>query len=168
MYSLGPVELKTLKTYIKIHLITGFIQPSKSPAGAPILINKKPDGNFCLYVNDHGLNNLSIKNGYLFSLIIESLDRLGCAKKFTQLDLTSAYHWIKIKKGDKWKTAFTTWYGHFEYKIILFELSNTPASFQSYINKILAKKLNIFVIIYLDNIFIYTEDPGQPHINVFH
>ena len=93
-------------------------------------------------------------------MIGESLDRLGRAKRFTQLDLTSAYHQMRIKEGDEWKTAFRTRYGHFEYQVMPFGLSNAPASFQGYINKILAEKLDIFVIIYLDDIFIYTEDQG--------
>ena len=106
IYSLGPVELKTLKTYIKTHLKTGFIQPSKSPAGAPILFDKKPDGSLRLCVDYQGLNNLTIKNRYPLPLIGESLNRLGRAKRFTQLDLTNAYHQMRIKEVDEWKTAF--------------------------------------------------------------
>ena len=70
---------------------------------------------------------------------------------------------MRIKESNKWKTAFQTWYGHFKYQIILFGPSNALASFQSYINKILAKKLDIFVIVHLDNIFIYTKQQGQAH-----
>ena len=164
IYSLGPVELEILKAYIETHLKTGFIRPFKSPASTPILFNKKPDGSLCLYVDYWGLNNLIIKNRYPLPLIGESLDRLGRAKRFTQLDLTSAYHRMRIKEGDKWKTAFRTWYGHCEYQVMPFGLSNAAASFQGYINKILAKKLNIFVIVYQDHIFIYTEDPGQGYM----
>ena len=164
IYSLGPVELKTLKTYIKINLANDFIRPSKSPAGALILFIGKPNGSFRLCVDYRGLNNFTIKNRYPLPLIGESLDRLGRAKRFTQLDLTSAYHRIKIKEGDKWKTAFRTRYGHFEYQVMPFGLSNAPASFQGYINKILAEKLDVFVIVYLDDILIYTEDPGQGHV----
>ena len=83
IYSLGPVELETLKTYIETHLKTGFIRPSKSPAGAPILFDKKPDGSLRLCVDYRGLNNLTIKNRYPLPLIGESLDRLGQAKRFT-------------------------------------------------------------------------------------
>ena len=115
IYSLGPVELESLKTYIKTYLKTGFIQPSKLLASAPILFDKKPDGSLWLYVNYRGLNNLTIKNWYPLPLIGEALDRLSRAKQFTQLDLTSAYHQMRIKEGDEWKTAFRTWYGHFEY-----------------------------------------------------
>ena len=98
-------------------------------------------------------------------LIGKSLDWLGQAKQFTQFNLINAYHWIKIKNGDKWKTAFWTWYSHFKYQVMFFGLSNAPANFQSYINKILAKKLDIFFIVYLDDIFIYIEEPGQAHVN---
>ena len=164
IYSLGPVELETLKTYIETYLKTGFIQPFKSPADAPILFDKKPDGSLWLCVNYRGLNNLTIKNRYPLPLIGEALDRLGRAKRFTQLDLTSAYHRMRIRKGDEWKTAFKTQYGHFEYQVMLFGLLNAPASFQGYINKILAKKLDVFVIVYLDDILIYTEDEGQGHV----
>ena len=164
IYSLGPVKLETLKTYIETHLKTGFIRPSKSPAGAPILFDKKLDGSLRLCVNYRGLNNLTIKNRYLQPLIGESLDRLGQAKRFTQLDLTSAYHRIKIKKGDEWKMAFQTRYCHFEYQVMPFGLYNTLASFQGYINKILAEKLDIFVIVYLDDILIYTEVQGRGHV----
>ena len=72
---------------------------------------------------------------------------------------------MKIKQGDKWKTAFRTWCGYFEYQIMPFGLFNAPASFQGYINKILIDKLDIFVNVYLDDIFIHTKDQGQAHVN---
>ena len=96
IYSLSLVELETLKTYIETHLKTWFIRPSKSPAGAPILFNKKPDRSLRLCVDYQGVNDLTIKNRYPLPLIGKSLDRLGQAKQFTQLDLTSAYHWMRI------------------------------------------------------------------------
>ena len=83
IYSLGPVELKTLKTYIKTNLVNGFIRPLKSPAGAPILFLHKLNGSLWLFVDYQGLNNLTIQNQYLLPLISESLDQLGRAKRFT-------------------------------------------------------------------------------------
>lgn len=163
--SLRPVELKTLKTYIKTNLANDFIQVSKSPVGAPILFVCKPNGSLCFCVNYQGLNKLTIKNRYLLPLIGKSLDWLSQVKQFTQLNLTSGYHWMRIEEGDEWKMAFQTWYGHFIYQIMSFGLSNAPANFQDYINKILAKKLNIFIIVYLNDIFIYTEDLSQAYIN---
>ena len=101
IYSLKLVELKLLKTYIKINLANCFIRASKLAAGALILFVRKPNGSFCLCVNYWELNNLTIKNWYLLPLIGKSLDLLGRAKQFTQLDLISAYHWMRIKKGNK-------------------------------------------------------------------
>ena len=164
IYSLGPVEMETLKTYIETNLANGFICSSKSPARAPILLDMKPDRSLRLCVDYQDLNNITIKNRYPLLLIGESLDRLGRARRFTQLDLTNAYDQMRICKGDEWKTAFRTRYGHFEYQVMPFGLSNAPATFQGYDSKILAKKLDIFVIVYLDNILIYTNDPGQPHV----
>ena len=129
IYSLGLVELKSLKTYIETNLANGFIRSSKLPAGAPILFIRKTNGSFYLCINYQELNNLIIKNRYPLPLISKSLNWLGQAKLFTHLDLISAYHWIKIKKSNKWKTAFWTWYGHFKYQIIPFRLSNAPANF---------------------------------------
>ena len=127
--SLRPMELEALKTYMKTHLKTGFIWPSKSPTGTPILFNKKPDRSFRLCVDYQGLNNLTIKNQYPLLLLGKTLDRLDRAKQFTWLDLTSAYHQMRIREGDKWKTAFRTRYGHFKYQVMFFGLSNAPASF---------------------------------------
>ena len=105
-----------------------------------------------------------IKNRYALPLIGESLNQLSRAKQFNQLDLTNAYYQMRICEGDEWKTVFRTQYGHFKYQVMPFDLSNTLATFQGYINKILAKKLDIFVIVYLDDILIYTKNPGQPHV----
>ena len=101
IYSLGPVKIETLETYIETNLTNGFIWPSKSPASAFILFIKKPNSSLCLCVDYWGLNNLTIKNRYPLLLIGKSLDQLGQAKKFTQLNLTSAYHQMRIKEGDK-------------------------------------------------------------------
>ena len=164
IYSLEPVELETLKTYIETNLANAFIWPSKSSARALIFFNRKPDGSLRLCVDYWGFNNITIKNRYSLLLISKLLDRLGRAKRFTQLNLTNAYYRMRICEGDEWKTAFRTRYGHFKYQVMPFGLSNAPATFQGYINKILAEKLDVFVIIYLDDILIYTKDPSQPHI----
>ena len=164
IYSLGPMKLETLKTYIKANLASGFIRPSKFPAGTLILFVRKKDGSFCLYIDYQGLNNLTIKNRYPLPLIGKLLNRLGRAKRFPQLDLTNAYHRMRIQKGDKWKIAFQMRYGLFEYQIISFGLSNALASFQRYVNKILVEKLDVFVIVYLNNILIYIKDAGQAHV----
>ena len=129
MYSLGSVELETLKTYIETNLANGFIWSSKSPAGALILFDRKPDGSLRLCVDYRGLNNITIKNRYPLPLIGKLLDQLGRARRFTQLDLINAYYRMRIREGDKWKTAFRTEYGYFKYQVMLFGLSNAPATF---------------------------------------
>lgn len=96
IHILSPVKLKTLKTYIKTNLKTGFIQPSKSFTNAFILFNKKSDDNFCLYSNYQSLNNLMIKNRYSFPLIGKTLNQLDWAKRFIQLNLISIYHKMRI------------------------------------------------------------------------
>ena len=106
IYSLGLLKLEILKTYIKANLASSFIRPSKSPAGILILFVWKKDGSFLLCIDYQGLNNLTIKNCYPLPLISKLFDPLGCAKCFIQLDLTNAYHQMRIWKSNEWKTAF--------------------------------------------------------------
>ncbi len=164
IYNLNEVELETLRGYIESNLANGFIRPSTSPAGSPILFVRKPGGGLRLCVDYRGLNLITIKNRYPLPLVGESIDRLAMAKRYTQLDLTAAYHRLRIKAGDEWKTAFRTRYGHFEYQVLPFGLTNAPATFQAYINQALAEKLDVFCIVYLDDILIYTQDTGAKHV----
>lgn len=101
IYSLGLIELKTLKTYIETNLANDFIWPSKFPSRASILFVWKLDGSLYQCVNYCSFNNFTIKNQYLLSLIGKLLDWLSQAKQFTQFDLTSAYHCIRIKGGNE-------------------------------------------------------------------
>lgn len=137
IYLLLEEELAVLWVYINQHIKTRFIWPSQSLASAPILFVKKPRGGLCLYIDYKGLNNMTIKNYCLLSLVGEFLDWLGHAKKYTQLNLTAIYHCMRIQKNNEWKTAFCTWYEHFEYQMLPFGLANAPASFQAYINRAL-------------------------------
>ncbi len=97
-------------------------------------------------------------------MVQESLDRLGRAWQFTQLDLINSYYWMKIKKGNELKTIFRTRYGHFKYQVISFKLTNASATFQDYINKILVEKLDVFVFIYLNDILIYIESKREEYM----
>ncbi len=101
IYSLGPMKLEILKAYIEKNLANGFIRPFNFPAGAPILFDKKPNGSLRLCVDYRSLNNLTIKNWYLLPRVGELLDRLGWAWHFTHLDLTNAYHQMRIREGDE-------------------------------------------------------------------
>ncbi len=164
IYSLRAMELEILKAYIENNLASGFIKPFKSAAGAPILFDKKPDSSLRLCMDYQGLNNLTIKDRYPLPLVGKSLDQLGWARRFTQLNLINVYYRMRIRKGDKWKTAFRTRYSHFEYQVMAFGLTNAPATFQGYINKILAEKLDVFVIMYLNDILIFIKSEVKEHV----
>lgn len=161
VYPLGEPELETLREYLDSSLEKGWIRRSISPAGAPILFAPKKDGALRLCVDYHGLNKVTVRNRTPLPLITETLDRLRHSKVFTKLDLKDAYHCIRIREGDEWKTAFRTRYGHFEYMVMLFGLTNAPATFQAYINQALIGLVDVICIIYLDDILVFSEDPAE-------
>ena len=158
IYSLSETELAALREYLDENLKKGFIVPSESPAGAPILFVKKKDGSLRLCVDYRGINKITIKNRYPLPLISELLDRLRTAKVFSKIDLRGAYNLLRIKHGEEWKTAFRTRYGLFEYKVMPFGLTNAPASFQHLMNHNFRDMLDQHVIVYLDDILIFSPD----------
>jgi RNase H-like domain found in reverse transcriptase/Reverse transcriptase (RNA-dependent DNA polymerase)/Retroviral aspartyl protease len=168
IYGLTENERKVLREYIRDALEKGWIRESTSPAGAPILFVPKKDGTLRLCVDYRGLNAITIKNRYPLPLITETLGQLAGAKVFTQLDLRDAYHRIRIRSGDEWKTAFRTRYGHFEYMVMPFGLANAPATFQSYINRALSDLLDTCCVVYLDDILIYSssEEEHRNHVRM--
>ena len=168
LYPLSEVELKALDEYIRENLAKGYIQPSTSPAGAPILFQAKRDGTLRLCVDYRGLNKITIKNRYPLPLIRESLDRLRSATIFSKLDLRSGYNLVRIAPGDEWKTAFRSRYGHYEYRVMPFGLTNAPATFQNLMNDVLRDFLDSFAVVYLDDILIYSRsiDDHQRHVRL--
>jgi len=136
IYGLSEPETKALQEYIKENLANGFIQHSKSPAGAPVFFVKKKDGSLHLCVDYRGLNNITIKNRYPLPLISSLLSQLGKAFRYTKIDLRGAYNLLRMRVGDEWKTAFRTRYGLFEYTVMPFGLTNAPAVFQHMMNDI--------------------------------
>lgn len=166
LYPLSPSELETLKNYIDDNLKSGFIRPSESPAAAPILFVKKKDGSLRLCVDYRGLNRITIKNRYPLPLIHELLNRLSSARYFSKIDLRNAYHQIRIAEGDEWKTAFRTRYGLYEYQVMPFGLTNAPASFQALVNTTFHDMVDQFVIVYLDDILIFsnTREEHEEHV----
>ena len=161
IYSLSEAEQLALREFLAENLSKGFIKQSKSSCGAPILFVKKKDGSLRLCVNYRGLNHLTHKDRYPLPLIPDLLDRLRSAKRFTKLDLRSAFGLVRIAAGDEWKTAFRTRYGSFEYNVMPFGLSNAPAAFQRFMNEIFADLLDVYVVVYLDDILIFSSDPSQ-------
>jgi len=132
----------------------GKISPSKSPAGAPILFVPKPDGRLRLVVDYRGLNKVTVHNKYPIPLMTELKDQVREAQICTKLDLKDGLHLIRIRKGDKWKTAFQTRYGHYQYRVMPFGLVNAPATFQTMMNEILREFLDPGVVVYIDDILI--------------
>lgn len=161
IYSLSEVELKALSDYLDENLDKGFIRPSSSPAGAPILFVKKKDGSLRLCVDYRALNKITVKNRYPLPLISELLDRLRAAKYFTKIDLRGAYNLVRIAEGEEWKTAFRCRYGHFEYLVMPFGLTNAPATFQHFMNDTFRDLLDQSVVAYLDDILIYSADEEE-------
>jgi hypothetical protein len=161
VYPLSESELEILREYLQSALAKGWIRRSTSPAGAPILFVPKKGGGLRLCVDYRGLNAVTIKDRTPLPLISETLDRLRRAKVFTKLDLKDAYHRLRIKEGDEWKTAFRTRYGHFEYCVLPFGLSNAPATFQAYINQALVGLVDVTCVVYLDDILVFSEDPTE-------
>ena len=166
IYNLLEHELKVLQEYIETALNKGWIWPLTSPAGAPIIFIPKKDRSLWLCINYCRLNSIMTKNYYSLLLVSEILDRLSSTKIYTKLDLRDAYHCIQIKKGKEWITAFWTRYRYFKYTVILFRLINAPAIFQAYINHALSNLLDIYYIIYLDDILIFlnSEEEHVHHI----
>ena len=166
LYNLFNTELEVLRDYLENVLVKNWIRHSVSSAETLILFVLKKDEGLQLYVDYRELNQMIIKNRHLLSLISETLNRLSEVKYFIKLNLKDVYHQIHIKKDDEWKTAFCTHYSHFEYMIMLFELVNAPATFQAYINWALVGLIDIFCVIYLNNILIYSETLNQHHKHV--
>jgi hypothetical protein len=161
IYNLTQDELKALKEYLDENLAKGFIVPSKSPAGAPILFAKKKDGSLRLCVDYRKLNSITVKDRFPIPLINSLIDRLQSAKIFTKIDLRGAYNLVRIHEPDQWKTAFRTRYGNYEYRVMPFGLSNAPSVFQRMMQDLFQKYMDEFVVIYLDDILIFSKDANQ-------
>ena len=166
IYSLSASEQEVLKEFIEENLNTGFIQPTSSPHGAPVLFVKKKDGSLRLCVDFCGLNCISKKDCYPLLLIFDLLDSPRKARVYSKIDLHHAYHLVHIADSDEWKTAFRTCYGLFEWSVMPFGLTNAPVAFQQFMNDIFSDLLDVCVMIYLDDILIYSNNMSEHHRHV--
>jgi len=166
LYSLSPVELSALWTFIDENLNTDFICPASSSHAALVLFIKKKDSSLCLCIDFRGLNKITKKDRYPLPLISDLLDSPSCAKIYSKIDLRHAYPLVRIALGDEWKTAFHTRYGSYEWLVMPFGLTNAPAAFQRFVNTVFADMLDVCVVVYLDDILIYSEDmeSHQQHV----
>ncbi|KAL0556761.1 hypothetical protein IC582_005277 [Cucumis melo] len=167
-YRMAPAELKELKVQLQELLDKGFIRPSVSPWGAPVLFVKNKDGSMRLCIDYRELNKVTVKNRYPLPRIDDLFDQLQGATVFSKIDLRSGYHQLRIKDGDVPKTAFRSRYGHYEFIVMSFGLTNAPTVFMDLMNRVFRKFLDTFVIVFIDDILIYskTEAEHEEHLRM--
>ncbi|KAL0556467.1 hypothetical protein IC582_004981 [Cucumis melo] len=167
-YRMVPAELKELKVQLQELLDNGFIRPSVSPWGAPVLFVKKKDGSMRLCIDYRELNKVTVKNRHPLPRIDHLFDQLQGATVFSKIDLRSGYHQLRIKYGDVPKTAFRSRYGHYEFIVMSFGLTNAPTVFMDLMNIVFREFLDTFVIVFIDDILIYskTEAEHEEHLRI--
>ncbi|GKB45280.1 putative reverse transcriptase domain-containing protein, partial [Tanacetum coccineum] len=156
-YRLVPSEMQELLEQLQELQDKGFILPSHSPWGAPILFIKKKDESFNMYIDYRELNKITIKNHYPLPRIDYLFDQLQGARYFSKIDLRSDYHQLRVHDDDISKTAFRTRYGNFKFTVVPFELTNAPAVFIDLMNRLCKPYLDKFVIVLIGDILIYSK-----------
>ncbi|KAL0177558.1 hypothetical protein M9458_026452, partial [Cirrhinus mrigala] len=157
VFPLSQPESEAMERYIEEELAKGFIRPSTSPASAGFFFVKKKDGGLRPCIDYRALNEVTVKYRYPLPLVPPALEQLRSARFYTKLDLRSAYNLIRIREGDEWKTAFSTTSGHYEYRVMPFGLANSPSYFQAFVNEVFRDMLNRWVIVYMDDILIFSN-----------
>ncbi|GKD29082.1 putative reverse transcriptase domain-containing protein [Tanacetum coccineum] len=167
-YRLAPSEMKELLVQLQELLEKGFIRPSSSPWGAPVLFVKKKDGSFRMCIDYRELNKLTVKNRYPLPRIDDLFDQLQGSSVYSKIDLRSGYHQLRIKEEDILITAFRTRYGHFEFQVMPFGLTNAPAVFMDLMNRVCKPYLDKFVIVFIDDILIYSknDEEHEKHLRI--
>ncbi|KAG8474975.1 hypothetical protein CXB51_031666 [Gossypium anomalum] len=167
-YRMALKELAKLKAQIQELLDHGFIRPSMSPWGAPVLFVKKKDSTIRMCINYRQLNKLTIKNKYLLPKIDNLFDQFRGVSVFSKIDLQSSYHQLRVKETDVHKTKFRAQYGHYEFLVMPFGLTNAPATFMDLMNRVFQPYLDRFVVVFIDDILVYskTEDEHDKHLRV--
>ena len=160
-YRMAPSELYELKKQIHDLLDKGFIKPSVLAWGAPVLFVKKNDGTIRMCINYRQINQMTIKNKYLLLRIDQLFDQLKGAAYFLKIDLQSRHHQIRVRDQDVQKTAFRTRYGHYEFLVMSFDLTNAPTVFMALMSRVFAPYLDQFVIIFIDDILVYSKSERE-------
>nr|GEV69428.1 putative reverse transcriptase domain-containing protein [Tanacetum cinerariifolium] len=157
-YRLAPAEMQELSTQLQEHSDKGFIRPSSSQWGAPVLFVKKKDGSFQMCIDYRELNKLTVKNRYPLSRFDDLFDQLQGSRFYSKIDLRSGYHQLRVREEDIPKTAFRTRYGHYKFQVMLFGLTNAPTIFMDLMNRVCKPYLDRFVIVFIDDILIYSKN----------
>ena len=156
-FRMAPVELKELNLQLQELQGKGFIRPSTSPWGALVLFVKKKDRTLPLCVDYQKLNIVTVKNKYPLPRIEDFFDQLNGACYFLKIDLRSGYHQLRVRDSDIPKTSFRTTYGHFKFVVMPFGLTNAPVAFMDLMNMIYRPYLDQFVVVFVDDILIYSK-----------
>ncbi|GKB65368.1 putative reverse transcriptase domain-containing protein [Tanacetum coccineum] len=160
-YRLAPSEMKELSEQLQELSDKGFIRPSSSPWGAPVLFVRKKDGSFRMCIDYRELNKLTVKNRYPLPRIDDLFDQLQGLSVYSKIDLRSGYHQLRVREEDIPKTAFRTRYGHYEFQVMPFSLTNAPAVFMDLINRVCKPYLDKFIIVFIDDILIYSKNKQE-------
>jgi hypothetical protein len=160
-YRMATPKLAKLKERLKELLEKGFIHPSSSPWGAPVIFVLKKDGTQRLCMDYHALNEVTIKNKYLLPRIDDLFDQLHGACVFSKIDLRLGYHQLKIRECDIPKTAFVSRYGMYEYTVMLFGLTNASAYFMYLMNMVFMEYLDKFVMLFIDDVLVYSRSEEE-------
>ncbi|GJZ45618.1 putative reverse transcriptase domain-containing protein, partial [Tanacetum coccineum] len=158
---LAPSEMKELSEKLKELSDKGFIRPSSSPCGAPVLFVKKKDGSFQMCIDYRELNKLTVKNRYPLPRIDDLFDQLQGSSVYSKIDLRSGYHQLRVQEEDIPKTAFRTRYGHYEFQVMPFGLTNAPTIFMDLMNRVCKPYLYKFVIVFIEDILIYSKNKQE-------
>ncbi|RLM79741.1 gag-pol [Panicum miliaceum] len=167
-YRMDVKDLREHKKQIEEMLAKGFIRPSSSPWGAPVIFVDKKDGSRRMCVDYRSLNDVTIKNKYPLPRIEDLFDQMRGAKVFSKIDLRSGYHQLRIRPEDIPKTAFTTRYGLYEFTVMSFGLTNTPAYIMYLMNKVSMEYIDKFVVVFIDDILVYSqnEEEHEEHLRI--
>nr|GEZ83453.1 putative reverse transcriptase domain-containing protein [Tanacetum cinerariifolium] len=160
-YRLAPSEMKELAEQLQELFDKGFIIPSSSPWGAPVLFVKKKDGSFRMCIDYREVNKLTVKNQYPLPRIDDLFDQLQGSSMYSKIDLRSGYHQLRVREEDIPKTAFRTRYGHYEFQVMPFGLTNAPAIFMDLMNRVCKPYVDKFVIVFIDDILIYSKNKEE-------
>nr|GEY65696.1 putative reverse transcriptase domain-containing protein [Tanacetum cinerariifolium] len=160
-YRLAPSEMKKLSDQLQELSNKGFRRPSSSAWGAPVLFVKKKDGSFRMCIDYRELNKLTVKNRYPLPRIDDLFDQLQGSSIYSKIDLRSGYHQLRVWEADILKTAFRTRYGHYEFQVMSFGLTNAPAIFMDLMNRVCKPYLDKFVIVFIDDILIYSKNEQE-------
>ena len=163
---MAPAELNELKAHVQELVDGGFIRPSLSPWGAQVLFVKKKDGTWRLCVDYRQLNKVTIHNKYHLPRIDDLFDQLQGAKAFSKIDLRSEYHQLRIREPDVHKTAFRMRYGHYEFLVMSFGLTNALEAFIDLMNRVFHPYLDRFVIVFIDDILVYSRSELEHEIHL--